>query len=59
VRHGGSILPGYAIVVRAVAAHAVTYAVLDCAGFASVNMPWKAKFPVSSRLLGKRVEVRA
>ncbi|OGN73811.1 MAG: hypothetical protein A2X25_03500 [Chloroflexi bacterium GWB2_49_20] len=59
MKHGGSIPIVYAIVVRAVAALAVTYAVLDCAGFASENMPWKAKFPVLSRLLGNRVEVKA
>jgi len=59
VKLGGNILIGYAIAVRVVAAHVVTFAVLVCAGFASENMLWKGKFPVLSRLHGNRVEVRA
>jgi len=59
VNYGGSTPTEFAIVVRFVAAHAVTYAVLDCAGFVSENMPWKEKSPVLSRLPGSRVEVKA
>jgi hypothetical protein len=59
VKCDGSIQIEYAIVVLCVAAHAVSFAVLDCAGFVSENMPWKVKSPVLSRLLGSRVEVNA
>jgi hypothetical protein len=59
VKNDGSIPIEYVIVVQCVAAHVVTFVVLDCAGFASENMPWKGKSPVLSRLPGSREEVKA
>jgi len=59
VKNDGSIPTEYVIVVQCVAARVVTFVVLDCAGFASENMPWKGRSPVLSRLLGSREEVKA
>lgn len=42
----GSTLPEFATAVTAVVEPEDTSAVLDCAGFASVSMLWKAKFLV-------------
>jgi hypothetical protein len=58
VKNDVSIQTEYAIVVQYVVAHVAISAVLDCAGFASENTPWKGKSLVLSRLLGNREEVK-